>query len=192
MITKNRQSGYRAFPPEINHPANAIRISEEDFSKLDKSRLEEAPSACAGHLGTVIWYCGQKGYLVQVKSDVFVFSPCTVTPRFGMDRIDGFFAQDIEAYVLNEELGFETIDALITLFSQMENVVSARVDGKLEVDRPGINIRDNMIDDFFVIERGNDIRIRSVLQRKSGSCKSRRCGRTVGAQLGEEGKDREG
>jgi hypothetical protein len=40
--------------------------------------------------------------------DAFIFSLCTFTPTFGMDQIDGLLAQDIEAYVLNNEFGFET------------------------------------------------------------------------------------
>ena len=120
----SEQSGYRAFPPFIAHPSKATRISIDEFSKLDKQKLEEAPPACEGHLGTAIWYCGQKGYLVQVKlkskPDVFAFSLCTFTPTFGMDQIDGLFAQDIEEYILNQELGFKT--ERLDVFQQQESI----------------------------------------------------------------------
>ena len=103
-------TGYRAFPPEILHPSRAEFLSEEEFSKLDAKRLEAAPPVCAGHEATIIWYVEKHGYIVQVKiigkPSVFVYSLCTFTPTFGMDMIDGLFAQDIEEYILNRELGY--------------------------------------------------------------------------------------
>lgn len=39
---------------------------------------------------------------------VYKHSICTFTPTFGMDRIDGEFAQDVEEFVLNEVLDFQS------------------------------------------------------------------------------------
>jgi hypothetical protein len=106
------KTGYRAFPPEITHPSSAICLSQEEFDRIEKQRLEEAPSACPGHLGTVVWYAKSKGYIIQVKldgkQDVFATSICTFTPTMGMDQIDGMFAQDVEESILNRELGCPT------------------------------------------------------------------------------------
>ena len=64
---------------------------------------------CEGHLGTEVWYAGTLGYVLKVKlkdkADVHVMSICTFTPTFGMDAIDGSFAQDVEEYILFQELG---------------------------------------------------------------------------------------
>jgi len=106
------KKGYRAFPPYIGHPAKAIFLSEIEFNQIQKDKREEAPSACPGHLRTVIWYAGEKGYIIQIqlenKPDIFGFSLCTFTPTFGMDQIDEVFAQDLEEYILFRELGYKT------------------------------------------------------------------------------------
>ena len=100
-------SGYRAFP-DIPNPAQARELSAGEFDRLDKSIVQEAPSLGEGHEGTVIWYAGSDGYVVEVKLarrvPVRMISLCTVAPRFGMDAIDGMFAQDVEEYILWREL----------------------------------------------------------------------------------------
>lgn len=74
--------------------------------------MQEAPSLYKGHQGTTIWYSGREGYILQIKLEnkptILVRSICTFTPSMGMDRIDGEFAQDIEEYFLNKELGYES------------------------------------------------------------------------------------
>ncbi len=105
-------SGYRSFPESLDHPSQSEQFSEEAFLKLKAEKMEEAPSACAGHSGTVIWYVANRCYVVQVKISgkysVFLSSLCTFTPTAGMDQVDGLFAQDVEEYVLQKELGFPT------------------------------------------------------------------------------------
>jgi hypothetical protein len=105
-------SGHRAFPPEIANPTHSTFLTQDEFDGIEKQKLQEAPSACPGHAETVVWYAGQRGYIIQVsfddKPDVFATSLCTFTPTFGMDQIDGLFAQDIEEFILQRELGHPT------------------------------------------------------------------------------------
>jgi hypothetical protein len=106
------KNGYRALPATIEHPRKAEIVSFEEFDKLDKVKMQVAPSMCKNHLETVIWYAQSFGYVVQIKTqdqqDKLIRSICTFTPTFGMDSIDGAFAQDIEEYVLNKDLGLIT------------------------------------------------------------------------------------
>jgi hypothetical protein len=101
----DHSTGYRAFPEFITHPAHARRFTPEEF-------VQDAPSACAGHAGTVIWYVEAMSYILEIRFDshrsAYVHSICTFTPRFGMDVIDGEFAQDVEAWALREMLGYES------------------------------------------------------------------------------------
>jgi hypothetical protein len=73
--------------------------------------MQDAPSLCDSHEGTVVWYT-EKDYIVEIKlrrkPSVYMVTPCTFTPTFGMDRIDGMFAEDAEAYVLQTELGHQS------------------------------------------------------------------------------------
>jgi hypothetical protein len=105
-------TGYRSLPPGIASPAMARVLSEQEFSNLHAQKLQDAPPACNGHEGTTIWYAKGAGYIVQVKLDgnrsVYAESICTFTPTFGMDKIDGLFAQDVEEYVLNQELSLKS------------------------------------------------------------------------------------
>lgn len=106
------QKIYRAFPPEIQNPAKAKTINKLQFKFLKTVKMQEAPSVCKGHEGTVIWYVDKKGYFLEIKftghSTVYAKSICTFTPTFGMDQIDGAFAEDIEAYYLNKNLQFKS------------------------------------------------------------------------------------
>ena len=106
------KTGYRAFPPEIGHPAKATYFTLDEFDRIHKQQLEQAPPACPGHAGTVVWYAKEKGYIVQIKldgkPDVFAASICTFTPTHGMDQIDGIFAQDIEEFILHRDLNQPT------------------------------------------------------------------------------------
>jgi len=108
----DKTTGYRAFPPEITHPSHATYLTQDEFDRTEKQQLEQAPSACPGHVGTVVWYSKDKGYIIQVKldakPDVTAISICTFTPTMGMDQIDGLFAQDVEEFILNRDLGYPT------------------------------------------------------------------------------------
>ena len=57
-----------------------------------------------------MWYAESVGYILEVvfssHPPVNIHSICTFTPTFGMDGIDGEFAQDTEDYVLHEVLGY--------------------------------------------------------------------------------------
>jgi hypothetical protein len=103
-------TGYRAFPETISNPSQARRYSGEEFDSLPRVKLQDAPPLCTGHAGTAVWYVEQTGYIVEIRFDsrppVYIHSICTFTPTMGMDQIDGEFAQDAEAYVLSELLGF--------------------------------------------------------------------------------------
>lgn len=105
--------GYRAFPETIQHPRKATVLSSVQFQSLEKSQMQSAGSVCPGHLGTVAWYVSDpRKYIVDVHLEpdrhVYVESICTITPSFGMDAVDGMFVQDIEEFVLAQNLGFET------------------------------------------------------------------------------------
>ena len=118
------QKGYRAFPPEIEHPSKAKTIGEPKFKNLKAVKMQEVPSLCEGHKGTIIWYVDKKGYYVEIQFSkhptIYAESICTFTPTMGMDRIDGSFAEDIEAYYLNKYLRFKS-DRL-KLFEGKESV----------------------------------------------------------------------
>ncbi len=103
------KQGYRAFPPQIEHPSQARRISEVEFKAIDKVKMQEAPSITPGHKKTIVWYSSSKRtYLIEIQLDnkpnIYAYSLCTATPTHGMDKIDGEFAQDIEVYLLFQAL----------------------------------------------------------------------------------------
>lgn len=115
--------GYRALPSEVPHPKKARRISKEAFHERRTVMLQSVDGVCAGHLGTEVWHDGSC-FLVLVKlegrDDVVAESICTFTPTFGMAAIDGLFAEDVEDWILHEELGrtseragvFDNVDAI--------------------------------------------------------------------------------
>ena len=107
----SRRTGYRALPPSIPHPSRARRFTSEEAASFQKRKLQEAPSLCAGHDRTIVWYAEGLGYIIEVRFTahpaVYVKSLCTFTPTLGMDKIDGEFAQDVEEYVLQEALGYK-------------------------------------------------------------------------------------
>ena len=106
------QTGYRAFPPEIENPAKAKTINKLKFKLLKATKMQEVPPVCKGHDGTIIWYVDKKGYFLEIKftdyPTVYAESICTFTPTFGMDQIDGAFAEEVEAYYLKQKLKFES------------------------------------------------------------------------------------
>ena len=106
------KTGYRAFPPTIDHPSKAEVLSETEFKNLNATKMQEAPPLCPGHEGTTVWYAGTNGYVIQIKingkKDIYARSICTFTPTMGMDKIDGEFAQDVEEYHIQKELGFQS------------------------------------------------------------------------------------
>ena len=99
-------------------------MSEEQFQRLEKTSIQSAPSLCDGHVGTTVWYVKDEGYVIEVNlsSDkkVLVESICTFTPTFGMDSIDGMFAEDVEEYILKVELGRPT--SRLDVFGNRESV----------------------------------------------------------------------
>ncbi|HUJ08517.1 MAG TPA: hypothetical protein VL171_00685 [Verrucomicrobiae bacterium] len=103
------KTDYRALPSVVEAPQKLRRLTESEFAAMKKTQMQTVQSLCDGHEGTVVWYNEQE-YVVQIKlrsrPDVYVVTPCTFTPTFGMDRIDGMFAEDAEAYVLQSELGY--------------------------------------------------------------------------------------
>jgi tetratricopeptide (TPR) repeat protein len=114
---------YKVVPKVVENPKNYKQISNEEFERLKKVKIEEGASLCEGHLGTVIWY-SDNSYIVQVKvlnsKDSFVITPCTHEPIYGMDSLDGSFAQDAEAYVLMNKVNFST--SRLDIFNGEENI----------------------------------------------------------------------
>lgn len=112
LVMAQSKTGFRAFPPTIENPRKAEILTHAAFTNLLTTKMQDAPSSCPGHKGTTVWYAGTNGYVIQVKfegkPDIFARSVCTFTPTFGMDRIDGEFAQDVEEYLLQRELGLKT------------------------------------------------------------------------------------
>ncbi|MFH0814585.1 MAG: hypothetical protein V1902_00615 [Candidatus Falkowbacteria bacterium] len=106
--------GYRAIPDKVLNPTKAERLSKDDFIALDKVEFERVESSCVGHKETIVWYSeSAKAYIVQVvfddKPDQFAKSICTFRsmPMLGIDSIDGAFAGDIEAVLIEESLGIK-------------------------------------------------------------------------------------
>ncbi len=104
-------TGYRALPEMVDHPSVARQLTEQEVAAMNTVEMESAPPQCDGHLGTAILHF-EGGYIVHVRlqnhPDVRVVIPCTVTPKVGMDMIDGMFAQDAEEFVLQQFLGQPT------------------------------------------------------------------------------------
>jgi hypothetical protein len=104
------QTGYRALPVKIDSPKFNRIYTIEEFSSFNKTKMQEADSLTPNHIRTIFWYVEKVGYVIEVDlingEQVFIHSICTFTPTFGMDRIDGMFAQDAEEYVLQMKLGF--------------------------------------------------------------------------------------
>ena len=117
-------TGYRAFPPVIDNPSKAKTIGKLRFKFIKTTKMQEVPSLCEGHEGTTIWYADKKGYFIEIKFSkhptIYAQSVCTFTPTMGMDKIDGSFAEDIEAYFLKKQLGYES-DRL-TIFAGKDSV----------------------------------------------------------------------
>lgn len=114
---------YKVVPKYVENPKNYEEISHEEFEKINKTKIEGGAPLCEGHLETIIWHC-DKGYIVQVKmvnsDDSFIITPCTHEPTFGMDSLDGSFAQDAEAYILMKRIGFCT--SRLDVFKGAENI----------------------------------------------------------------------
>jgi hypothetical protein len=108
-----QKTGYRAFPPEIESPVKAARLSIKEFEAIQKVKMEGAPALCSGHKSTLIWYSEvARTYIVHVsfdkKPDTYAQSICTFTPTMGMDQFDACFAQDIEDQLIKESLGIDS------------------------------------------------------------------------------------
>ena len=107
------QKGYRAFPATVAHPSRARRYTSDEFARIEKKqKMQDAPSACKGHAGTTVWYIEGAGYIIEIRFDshptIYSHSICTFTPTFGMDRVDGEFAQDVEEFILSEILSVKS------------------------------------------------------------------------------------
>ena len=110
------KKGSRAFPETFPHPARARRFTAEEFAAKPKEKMQVAPSACAGHESTTIWYVAgtpaERFYIIEIRfsthSPVYIQSICTFTPTMDMDRVDGELAQDAEELVMQEVLGRQT------------------------------------------------------------------------------------
>jgi len=106
------KTGYRALPPKIDNPSKAEIITESAFTNMKARKMQEASAVCPGHRGTTVWYAETNGYVIQIKldakKDIYARSICTFTPTMGMDKIDGAFAEDVEEYQLQKELGFKS------------------------------------------------------------------------------------
>ena len=103
------------------------RLSPQEFEGLNKNDLHTGSSLCAGHVGSTLWSASSGEaleYIVQVKledrPDVHVVTPCSYTPTWGVDVVDGCLAEDAEHFVLHEQLGFGT--NRLTVFANSDDV----------------------------------------------------------------------
>ena len=120
--------GYRALPETIKHPKFAETLSEDIFnSYTNKKKLQDALPLLENYLGTEVWYSEDalyKGYILRIKlkdePDIFVKSICTFTPSFGMDSIDGSFAEDIEEYLISKK--YNVSFSRLEIFNNKEEV----------------------------------------------------------------------
>jgi len=117
---------YRTFP-WFKHPRLYRRLDSGGFESLRKNEIQTSGSLCPGHVSSTLWCAGSDDsleYVVQVKlegrPDVYLVTPCSHAPTWGVDVVDGFLAEDAEHLVLHEQLGFET-DRL-TIFADGEDV----------------------------------------------------------------------
>jgi hypothetical protein len=106
-----RKRGYRALPPGVERPSAAALVGLDEFQAAEKTLMESVAGSVAGHTRTEVWYVAPPSghYLLRLTfdrhPDAFARSICTYTPSLGMDRIDGCFAEDVEAYVVERVLG---------------------------------------------------------------------------------------
>jgi hypothetical protein len=105
---------YRAFP-RFKHPRGYRRLDSAEFERLKKNEIHTGGSLFAGHVATTLWCAGPEDaleYVVHVKlegrPDVYVVTPCSHAPTWGVDVVDGSLAEDAEHLVLREQLGFKT------------------------------------------------------------------------------------
>jgi hypothetical protein len=84
-------------------------VPSEILRGMKKQKMGEGESLHPGHTGTTVWYTDSDGYILEMRftdrPDLCVKSPCTFTPTFGLDAVDGQVAQDVEEYVLFKLLG---------------------------------------------------------------------------------------
>lgn len=151
LLTANADEGrngeeyvtaYRAFPRILGSPSKNRTFGEREFAALEKKKMQTAPSVCQGHKETDVWYAkdpsGRRFYVLQVKlsgqPEVFIESMCTFTPYQGMDYIDGLVAKDVEAYVLNQKLGYASDD--LRIFDGKDEILFAEYLRARGVDLP--------------------------------------------------------
>ncbi len=76
--------------------------------------MQNAQGICTGHKETIIYFVDSdenRRYIVEViliKGHYFIETPCSWTPSFGMDTLDGNLAQDGEEWILVQELNYES------------------------------------------------------------------------------------
>lgn len=114
---------YKVVPKHVQNPKNYEQMNREEFDRIRKTKIEVGAPLCEGHLGTIIWLC-DKGYIIQIgvkdSDDSFILTPCTHNPIFGMDSLDGSFAQDAEEYILKNEFGYCT--SRLEIFKELEGL----------------------------------------------------------------------
>ena len=141
-----RATGYRALPWVIQRPSDAVLITKEKFDDAQKRHLQTVAGEVVGHRLTEVWYAAAPAsmYLLRMsfdgQRDVFATSICTFTPSQGMDSIDGCFAEDVEAFVLEKVLGVhDTRLDILEPTGQVEVRLYLKERG---IDRPGFTIVD--------------------------------------------------
>jgi hypothetical protein len=147
----SQRRGYRALPKVVDPPTDDAILSEEVFRSYQKERMETGSSIAQGHDGTDVWYSRQPHslYLVEIRltnaPSVYAKSPCTYRPYQGMDRIDGCFAEDVEAFVLEKVLGHRSARLEIFRGGVSVDILSYLKDrrvflgaGVQIVERPGV------------------------------------------------------
>ncbi len=111
-LEASSKEGYRALPSKISHPISAKKYTKLEVADIDKIEMQIVGSTTKGHKKTTVWYSPKilKSYLLQIEftshPTVYVQSITTYTPTLGMDKIDGAFAEDVEAQVIYDVLGY--------------------------------------------------------------------------------------
>ena len=120
-------AAYRAFPKYILHPKEYPHLSSQVFENTVKKKMESANSVCPGHDKTVVYLvedAARRYYIVEVrltKGTYYTKTPCTFTPTFGMDSIDGGFAQDAEEWIIEQHLQLKS-SRLMHLFAGQSKI----------------------------------------------------------------------
>ena len=103
----------------------SLRISTEQFNRIDKVKLHDVRPIAEKHLGTEVWYNGRLGYVLKIKfkdkDPVFALAPCSM-PRLRVAKEDAQAVESVEQAVLFEEIG-EPANALSEYMALVKPII---------------------------------------------------------------------